>query len=117
MELQATALEYYKIWVANKFIILTYHKVPTGFRYVTSGRNTWFNAIKCPLELAKRHSYKIHKFDHIQDYIVTDSYKIHKFDHIQDYIVTHSYKIHKFDHIQDYIVTDSNKDILNYVCL
>ena len=58
-----------------------FHKVPVSFRYITSGRNTCINglskilstALKCLLEVAKRHSYKIHRFDYIQDYTITDS--------------------------------------------
>ena len=48
-----------------------------------SGRNTCINGLskilstelKCLLEVAKRHNYKIHRFDYIQDYIITDSNK------------------------------------------
>ena len=60
-----------------------FHKVPVSFRYITSGRNTCINglskilstALKCLLEVAKRHSYQIHRFDYIQDYIIKDSNK------------------------------------------
>ena len=60
-----------------------FHKVPVSFRYITCGRKTCINglskilstALKCILEVAKRYSYKIHRFDYIQDYIITDSNK------------------------------------------
>ena len=57
--------------------------VPIGFRYITSGRNTCVNSLskilsiclKSLLEVTKRHSYNIHKFDQVRDYIITDSNK------------------------------------------
>ena len=48
------------------------------------------------MEVVKRHSYKIHKFDHIQDYIVTDSNK-----DILNYMSS-SYRITNFKNIRTY---------------
>ena len=60
-----------------------FHKAPIGFRYITSGKNTCVNGLskilsiclKSLLEVTKKHSYNMHKFDHIRDYIITDSNK------------------------------------------
>ena len=81
-----------------------FHKVPVSFRYITSGRNTCINglskilstALKCLLEVARRHSYKIHRFDYIQDYIITDSNK-----DILNYMST-SNRTTKFKNVKTY---------------
>ena len=64
---------------ASKNIDIIFKKsVPTGFRYITSGRNTGVNGLSKILhfwKLLKDIVIKYIKFDHIHDYIVTDSNK------------------------------------------
>ena len=108
-----------------------FHKVPIGFRYITSGKHTIINGLskilsvclKSLLNAAKMHSNKVHKFDNVRDYIITDS-NINILQFMSASNLTNSYKDVKtfdFQTLYTKIPQDKLKDnlqqFINYVFL